>query len=32
MELSGIVMLVLILGGTWGGFAYFLYQSLNQDG
>jgi hypothetical protein len=31
MELSGIVIMILILGGIWGGFAYFLVQSLNQD-
>jgi len=31
MELQGIVTMVVILGGIWGGFAYFLYQSLQQD-
>ncbi len=31
MEPVGIVMMILILGGVWGGFAYFLYQSLHQD-
>jgi len=31
MELSGIVTMVLVLGGLWGGFAYFLYQILSED-
>jgi len=31
MELAGIVTMVLILGGIWGGFGYFLYQSLHED-
>ena len=30
MELSGIVVMILVLGGIWGGFAFFLYQTL-QD-
>jgi hypothetical protein len=31
MSLGGIVTMVLVLAGTWGGFAYFLYQTLKQD-
>jgi len=30
MEPAGIVMMVLVLGGIWGGFAYFLYLTLKQ--
>jgi hypothetical protein len=28
---SGIITMILVLSGTWGGFAYFLYQTLTQD-
>jgi hypothetical protein len=31
MSVGGIVTMVLVLGGIWGGFAYFLYQTLKQD-
>ena len=31
MELDGILTMVLILGAVWGGFAYFLYQSLSDS-
>ena len=31
MTLGGIVTMVLVLAGIWGGFAYFLYQTLKQD-
>jgi hypothetical protein len=31
MSLSGIVTMILVLSGTWGGFVYFLYQTLSQD-
>ena len=30
MELSGIITMILVLGGIWGGFGYFLYHTL-QD-
>ena len=31
MEPRGIVTMILVLGGLWGGFAYFLYHTLSQD-
>jgi hypothetical protein len=31
MTTSGIITMVLVLSGTWGGFVYFLYQTLSQD-
>ncbi len=31
MDISGWVMMVLVLGGIWGGFVYLLGQSANQD-
>jgi hypothetical protein len=31
MEPAGIVTMVLVLGGIWGGFAFFLYHTLHQD-
>ena len=31
MELAGVITMILILGGIWGGFAFFLYKTLQQD-
>ncbi len=31
MDISGWVMMVLVLGGIWGGFVYLLRQSTKQD-
>lgn len=31
MEMGGVVTMVVVLGGIWGGFAYFLYRTLQQD-
>jgi hypothetical protein len=31
MEPIGIIAMVAVLGGIWGGFAYFLYRTLDQD-
>lgn len=31
MEMSGIVTMIVVLGGIWGGFGYFLYLTLHQD-
>lgn len=31
MSTSGIIMMILVLSGIWGGFAYFLYKTLSQD-
>jgi hypothetical protein len=28
---AGIITMVLVLGGIWGGFAYFLYRTLSED-
>lgn len=31
MELSGVVIMVLVLGGVWGGFLYLVYQTVRKD-
>jgi hypothetical protein len=31
MSFSGVVTMVLVLAGIWGGFAYFLYQTLKGE-
>ncbi len=31
MDISGWIMMVLVLGGIWGGFVYLLRQSMKQD-
>ncbi len=31
MSLGGWIMMVLVLGGIWGGFVYLLYQTTRQD-
>ena len=31
METGTVVSMVVILGGIWGGFVYFLYQSVKGD-
>lgn len=31
MELSGYIMMMVVLTGVWGGFIYFLLQASKQD-
>lgn len=31
MSAEGVIVMVLVLGGIWGGFAYFLYRTLGED-
>lgn len=31
MELSGYIMMAIVLTGVWGGFIYLLYQTTKQD-
>lgn len=31
MTASGIITMAVVLAGTWGGFAYFLYRTLTED-
>jgi hypothetical protein len=31
MTTLGIITMIVVLAGTWGGFVYFLYQTLSQD-
>jgi hypothetical protein len=31
MQTSGWIMMVLVLGGVWGGFVYLLVRSVRQD-
>ncbi len=30
MSLAGWIMMVLVLGGVWGGFVYLLYRTVQQ--
>lgn len=30
MSISGWIMMILVLGGVWGGFAYLLIQTIRQ--
>ncbi|HXV60837.1 MAG TPA: MetS family NSS transporter small subunit [Vicinamibacteria bacterium] len=31
METSALVTMFVIVGGIWGGFAYFLYQNVKRE-
>ena len=31
MDISGWVMMILVLGGIWGGFAYLLAESFWEE-
>lgn len=31
MSLSGWVMMIVVLGGVWGGFVYLLLSSVRRD-
>jgi len=31
VELSGFIMMSVVLTGVWGGFIYFLFQAGKQD-
>ena len=31
MEISGFIMMSVVLTGVWGGFIYFLFQVGKQD-
>jgi hypothetical protein len=31
MSASGWIMMVVVLGGVWGGFVYLLAKSVRQD-
>ncbi len=30
MSISGWIMMILVLGGVWGGFVYLLIQTIRQ--
>lgn len=30
MSLAGWIMMVVVLGGVWGGFVYLLYRTVQQ--
>jgi hypothetical protein len=32
MNLSGTIVMILVLAGIWGGFAYLVYLNVKQQG
>ena len=32
MSISGWIMMIIVLGGVWGGFIYLLLQTIKQQG